>query len=72
MIDSKDILSLLSIPSEDVSYTSIIDDKNNIYFIEIELKDNRPNCPFCFSSKVIIKDYYNTKIKNSILQKKKL
>ena len=72
MIDSKDILSLLSIPSEDVSYTSIIDDKNNIYFVEIELKDNRPNCPFCFSNKVIIKDYYTTKIKNSILQKKKL
>ena len=62
MIDSKDILSLLSIPSEDVSYTSIIDDKNNIYFIEIELKDNRPNCPFCFSNKVIIKFYYNSYI----------
>lgn len=63
MIDSKDILSLLSIPSEDISSVYFIPDSEDISFIEIELKDSRPTCPFCHSSKINIKDYYTTKIK---------
>lgn len=48
MIDSKDILTLLSIPSEDVLTSEIIKDYEETTFVEIELKDNRPSCPFCF------------------------
>lgn len=72
MIDSKDILSLLSIPSEDISSVYFIPDSEDISFIEIELKDNRPTCPFCHSSKINIKDYYTTKIKNSVIRNNKL
>ena len=57
MIDSNDILTLLSIPSEDVSSSEIIKDTDDTTYVEIELKDNRPNCPFCFSNKIGIKDY---------------
>lgn len=72
MIDSKDILSLLSIPSEDISSVYFIPDSKDISFIEIELKDSRPTCPFCHSSKINIKDYYTTKIKNSVIRNNKL
>ena len=50
MIDSKDILTLLSIPCEEVSNVEIISDTSEITFIDIELKDNRPFCPFCFQN----------------------
>lgn len=72
MIDSKDILLLLSIPSEDISSVYFIPDSEDISFIEIELKDSRPTCPFCHSSKINIKDYYTTKIKNSVIRNNKL
>lgn len=72
MIDSKDILSLLSIPSEEVLSSEIIKDTDDTTYVEIELKDNRPNCPFCFSNKIVIKDYYNVKINNNIIKKHKL
>lgn len=52
MIDSKDILTLLSIPSENISNVSIISDTKDISYIDIELKDIRTNCPFCFSDKI--------------------
>ena len=39
MIDSNDILTLLSIPCEDVSNVEIISDTPEITFIDIELKD---------------------------------
>ena len=64
MIDSKDILTLLSIPSEDVLTSEIIKDSEETTFVEIELKDNRPSCRFCFSNSIGIKGYYNVKIKN--------
>ena len=63
MIDSNNILSLFGIPSEQISSYEVIKDDENIYYIDLELKDNRPNCPFCFNDKVNIKDYYNIKIK---------
>ena len=48
MLDSNYILSLLSIPSETVLSFSVINDTDDIYYIDIELKDNRPSvCPFC-------------------------
>ena len=72
MIDSKDILTLLSIPCEEVSDVEIISDTKEITFIDIELKDNRSNCPFCFQNNIVIKDYYKVKIKNSIIRKHKL
>lgn len=72
MIDSKDILTLLSIPSEEVLSSEIIKDTDNTTYVEIELKDNRPNCPFCFSDKISIKDYYNVKVNNNIIKKHKL
>lgn len=72
MIDSKDILALLSIPSEDVLTSEIIKDTNETTFVEIELKDNRPNCPFCFSNEIGIKDYYNVKVNNNIIKKHNL
>ena len=72
MIDSKDILTLLSIPCEEVSNVEIISDTKEITFIDIELKDNRSNCPFCFQNNIVIKDYYKVKIKNSIIRKHKL
>jgi len=72
MIDSKDILTLLSIPCEEVSNVEIISDTSEITFIDIELKDNRPFCPFCFQNNIVIKDYYKVKIKNSIIRKHKL
>ena len=72
MIDPKDILTLLSIPCEEVSNVEIISDTKEITFIDIELKDNRPNCPFCFQNNIVIKDYYKVKIKNSIIRKHKL
>lgn len=72
MIDSKDILTLLSIPCEDISNVEIISDTSEITFIDIELKDNRSSCPFCFQNNIAIKDYYNVKIKNSIIRKNKL
>ena len=56
MIDSKDILTLLSIPCEEVSNVEIISDTTEITFVDIELKDKRPICPFCFSNKICIKD----------------
>ena len=72
MIDSKDILTLLSIPCEDISNVEIISDTSEITFIDIELKDNRSSCPFCCQNNIAIKDYYNVKIKNSIIRKNKL
>ena len=54
MIASKDILTLLSIPSEDVSSSEIIKDTDDTTYIEIELKDNRPTFPFCFSNQSTI------------------
>ena len=72
MIDSKDILTLLSIPCEDISNVEIVSDTSEITFVDIELKDNRSSCPFCFQNNVAIKDYYNVKIKNSIIRKNKL
>ena len=72
MIDSNDILTLLSIPSEEVLSSEIIKDTDNTTYVEIELKDNRPNCPFCFSNKIGIKDYYNVKVNNNIIKKHKL
>ena len=72
MIDSKDILSLLSIPSEDVLTSEIIKDTDETTFVEIELKDKRPNCPFCFSNNVGIKDYYYVKVNNNIIKKHNL
>ena len=72
MIDSKDILTLLSIPCEEVSDVEIISDTKEITYVDIELKDNRSNCPFCFQNNIVIKDYYKVKIKNSIIRKHKL
>ena len=72
MIDSKDILTLLSIPCEEVSNVEIISDTAEITFVDIELKDKRPFCPFCFSNKICIKDYYYTNIKNSVIRQHKL
>jgi len=72
MIDSIDILTLLSIPSEEVLTYSVVKDTNDISYIDIELKDNRPYCPFCFCDKIVIKDYYKVKINNSIIRQKKL
>ena len=72
MIDSNDILTLLSIPCEDVSNVEIISDTPEITFIDIELKDKRTICPFCFYDNIVIKDYYKVKIKNSIIRKHKL
>lgn len=69
MMDSKDILSLLSIPSEDVLISEMIKDTDETTFVEIELKDKRPNCPFCFSNNVDIKDYYYVKVNNNIIKK---
>ena len=57
MIDSNDILTLLSIPSEDVLSSEIIKDTDDTTYVEIELRNNRPNCPFCFSNNVVIKDF---------------
>ena len=71
MIDSKDILTLLSIPCEEVSNVEIISDTSEITYVAIELKDNRPFCPFCFQNNIVIKDYYKVKIKNSIIRKHK-
>ena len=48
MIGSKDILTLLKIPLEDVSNVEIISDTSKISFIDIELKDKWSICPFCF------------------------
>lgn len=42
MIDSNDILTLLSIPNEEVLSSEIVKDTNDTTYIEIELKDNRP------------------------------
>ena len=72
MFDSKDILSLLSIPNEEVSSFSVVKDTDEISFIDIELKDNRPCCPFCLSNKIVIKDYYKVRINNSIIRTQKL
>lgn len=72
MFDSKDILSLLSIPSEEVSSFSVVKDTDEISFIDIELKDNRPSCPFCLSNEIVIKDYYKVRINNSIIRWQKL
>ena len=72
MIDSNDILTLLSIHCEDVSNVEIISDTPEITFIDIELKDKRTICPFCFYDNIVIKDYYKVKIKNSIIRKHKL
>lgn len=72
MIDSKDILSLLSIPSDNILNVSIISDTNDMSFVDIELKDVRTHCPFCFSNKLGIKDYYNKHVKNNVIRKHKL
>ena len=72
MIDSKSILSLLGIPSEMISSFEVINDDKDIYYIELELKDNRSYCPFCSSKKINIKDYYTIKIKNSIVRSSKI
>ena len=72
MIDSNDILTLLSIPREEVLSTNIIIDTDNIFVIEIELKDDRTNCPFCLSDNLVIKDYYKVRIKNNVIRAKKL
>ena len=72
MIDSKDILTLLSIPCEEVSDVEIISDTKEITYVDIALKDNKSSCPFCFQNNVVIKDYYKVKIKNNIIRKHKL
>lgn len=72
MIDSKDILTLLSIPSDHISNVSIISDTEDISYVDIELKDIRPHCPFCFSNKVGIKDYYSKQVKNNVIRNQRL
>ena len=72
MNDSIDILTLLSMPSEEVLAYSVVKNTNDISYIDIELKDNLPYCPFCFCKKIVIKDYYKVKINNSIIRQKKL
>lgn len=72
MFDSKDILTLLCIPDEEVLSFSVVKDTSEISFIDIELKDNRPCCPFCLSNEIVIKDYYNVRINNSIIRRQKL
>ena len=72
MIDSNDILTLLSISFEDVLNINIINDDKNISFIDIELRDNRTNCPFCLSDNLVIKDYYIINLKNNVIRGKKL
>ena len=72
MIDSNDILTLLSISFEDVLNMNIINDTNDISFIDIELRDNRTNCPFCLSDNLVIKDYYIINLKNNVIRGKKL
>lgn len=69
MIDSKDILTLLSIPCEEVSDVEIISDTKEITFIDIELKDNRSSCPFCFFKIILLsKIIIRSKLKTVLLE----
>ena len=52
MNDSKDILSLLSTPSEVVSKIDVVLDTNNVSFVNLVLKNIRPNYPYRSSNKI--------------------
>ena len=67
MNDSKDILSLLGIPSDKICNFDY-DKEGNDSIIYITLKDLRGFCPKCRSTDIGIKDYYNVNINNSIIK----
>lgn len=72
MNDTKDILSLLGLPSEQISNYDFVMDKNGDSTIIIDLLDIRDHCPRCFEqSNIIIKGYYTVKIKNSVFKHRK-
>lgn len=71
MIDRNIILACLGIQDEKVwTFDSIIE--NGETHIYLNLKDERIKCPYCQNDKIVIKDYYNTTINNSIIRLSKV
>jgi len=71
MIIANDILTLIGIPGEKIQSCSC-DLKGDESVIYVELSDIRPYCPHCKSDQVVIKDYYNVTINNSIIKHQKI
>ena len=71
MNDTKDILSLLGLPSEQISNYDFVMDKNGDSTIIIDLLDIRDHCSRCFEQSNIIKGYYTVRIKNSVFKHRK-
>ena len=71
MIEVKEILPLLGLPSEKIKSVDVINESNEST-IYIELMDIRGICPKCKSSAIEIKDYYTVCINNSIIKHHKL
>ena len=71
MIEAKEILPLLGLPSEKIKSVDVINESNEST-IYIELMDIRGICPKCKSSAIEIKDYYTVCINNSIIKHHKL
>jgi len=72
MIDSKEILTLLGIPTEKVYSFDYAEIENNRSIILIDLVDERTHCPKCFSRDLLIHGYYKVSIKNSIVKARKV
>lgn len=70
MLIANDILTLIGIPGEKIQSCNF-EYKDDDCVIYVELKDIRPSCPHCGSSNVGIKDYYETRINNSIIKHKR-
>ena len=71
MIDRNIILACLGIQDEKVwTFDSVIE--NGETHIYLNLKDERIKCPYCQNDKIVIKDYYNTTINNSIIRLNKV
>lgn len=64
---NNDTIKLLNLEQFNLQIKDIFTYKqNNILFCEITLEKNICACPFCNSSNVIVKEYYNKQIKHSI------
>ena len=69
MNDTNEILTFLGVPREHVQNITVTYD-HEIMLVFIDLKDSRKKCPYCHDKNVVIKDYYDVSIKNSVVKNK--
>lgn len=67
MKETKDILTLLGIPSDKIK-SFMVETVDHFSIIHVELEDIRTFCPKCHSTKSCIKGYYTITVNNSLIK----